>query len=300
MKKLMYATKSWKILQKDYLSRDLYTMHLQKLHDLLKQNVSGYSFEEMTIHYGFISHAAMQMSIANYMQRGTFENAECYFYLASVAKATSDNLWIANPHKQVQQGQDIQLDCILAAVISGCLSSAIDMLEKTRKTFAGVHGHPTKSRKDSQQNDQRKKRILLELDFYENLLQNRDEQAQQLISELKMVHSDTLFLQVINTFFEQDSSQFFDALVQHMKEFRKNPYAGELNYFVLFMEILYQARNCCELLDLADAPAMLLKLPKCDPMQIEKRAGIILPTLEVDKLLKLIDKSKIGPQFKPY
>ena len=137
MKKIIFATKGWKTLQRDYMSQDLYTMHLQKLHTYLQQDVSNYSFEEMIIHYGFISHATMQASISNYMQTGAVENAECYFYLAARAKAISDNLWIANPHSQkhLSQGQEVQLDCIMAAVLSGCTSAAVDMLEKTKKTF---------------------------------------------------------------------------------------------------------------------------------------------------------------------
>lgn len=122
-------------MQKDYISRDMQTFHLQKLHTFLQQDISGYSFEEAIIHYGFISHAAMQSRIAAYMQTETFENAEYFFFLASKAKAASDKLWIANPHKQPQQGQEIQLDCVLAAVMSGCTSDTIDMLDKTRMTL---------------------------------------------------------------------------------------------------------------------------------------------------------------------
>ena len=113
MKKIIFATKGWKSLQKDYVSEDIHAVLLQKLHAFLQRDISNYSFEEMTIHYGFISHAAMQTCIANYMQTGTVENAEYYLYLAARAKATSDNLWIANPHSQkyLSQGQEVQLDC---------------------------------------------------------------------------------------------------------------------------------------------------------------------------------------------
>ena len=302
MKKIIFATKGWKTLQKDYVSQDLHTMHLQKLHTYLQQDVSNYSFEEMIIHYGCISHAAMQTSIANYMQTGTVENAECYFYLAARAKATSDSLWIANPHsqKQLPQGQEVPLDCIMAAVLSGYTSAAIDILEKTRMTFDYVQQQPNRNRKDCQQNEKRKTRILLEIDFYESLLNNSDEQAYQLLSGLDNLHHDTLMLQVMHSFLEQDNERFLESLVQHMKEFRNTPYTGELNYFVLIMEALYQKRKNYNLLDFADAPASLLKLPECEPMSIEKNLGIHCPSFDINELLKIIDKNKIGPKFKQY
>ena len=56
MKKIIFATKGWKTLQRDYMSQDLYTMHLQKLHTYLQQDVSNYSFEEMIIHYTDYEH----------------------------------------------------------------------------------------------------------------------------------------------------------------------------------------------------------------------------------------------------
>lgn len=300
MKKIIFATKGWKDLQKDYILRDLHTMHLQKLHKYLQQDVSNYSFEEMIIHYGFISHAAMQVSISEYMQTENIENAECYFYLASKAKAISDNLWIANPHKQPQQGQEIQLDCIMAAVLSGCDSAAIDILEKTRMTFLNEQQLPNKGRKDNQQDEKRKKRVLLEIDFYESLLKSNYELAYQLLSDLDNLHHDTLMLQVMHTFFEQDSVKFTEALVQHVKEFRNTPYPQELNYFVLLMEALYQKRKSFDPLDFADAPASLLKLSECDPTQIEKKIGIQIPSFDLNELMKAIDKSKIGPKFMQY
>lgn len=302
MKKIIFATKGWKTLQKDYVSRDLHTMNLQKLHTFLQQDGSNYSFEEMIIHYGFISHAAIQTSVANYIQTGTVENAECYFYLAARAKATSDNLWIANPHsqKQLPQGQDIQLDCVMAAVLSGCTSAAVDMLKKTRKTFEHEQQQPNRSRKDCQQDEKRKKRVLLEIDFYESLLNGNDEQAYQLLSDLDSYHHDTLVLQVMHTFLEQDNERFGEALVQHLKEFRNTPYPGELDYFVLVMEALYQKRASYNPFDFADAPALLLKLPECDPTLIEKNLRIHCPSFDVNELLKSIDKNKVGPEFMQY
>ncbi len=300
MKKIMFATKGWKTLQKDYISRDLHTVHLQKLYSFLQQDVSGYSFEEMIIYYGFISHSATQASIAGYMQTGTFENAENYFYLAAKAKETSDVLWIANPHKQAQQGQEVQLDCLMTATLSGCSSSAIDMLEKTQMTLEQEEKQPNKSRKDYQQSEKRKKRISLEIDFYESLLKCNDEQAQQLLSALDEFHHDTPMLQIMHAFFERDTEQFGEALVQHMKDFRNTPYPGELNYFALVMEALYLKRNHYDPLDFADAPALLLKLPECNPALVEEKIGLRLPSFDVSELLKLIDKSKIGPMFKQY
>ena len=300
MKRMIFATIGWKSLQKDYISRDMQTFHLQKLYTFLQQDISGYSFEEAIIHYGFISHAAMQSRIAAYMQTETFENAEYFFFLASKAKATSDKLWIANPHKQPQQGQEIQLDCVLVAVMSGCTSDAIDMLDKTRMALEQEQKQSNKSRRDHQQDEQRKEQISLEIDVYKNLMQNNDEQVRQLLPKLEAVHYDVLFIQAVQAFLEQNSELFLEMLAQHMKEFRKNPYAGELNHFVLLMEALYQKHNRLELLDLADAPAAMLNLPECDPTLVEEKTGIVLPLFEVDEILKVIDKNKIGPKFKQY
>ena len=280
--------------------RDLHTVHSQKLHNFLQQDVSGYSFEEIVIHYGFIGHSAAQTSIAGYIQTGTFENAENYFYLAAKANEISDKLWIANPHKQPQQGQEIQFDRLMAAVLSGCTSSAIDMLEKARMTFEEEPKQPGKSRKDCQQSEKRKKRISLEIDFYESLLRNDDEKAHQLLPELDEFHPDTPMLHAMHAFFEQDSEQFTQALIQHMKEFRNTPYPEELNCFVLVIEALYLKRKNFDPLDLADAPALLLKLPECNPALVEERIGLHLPSFDVGELLKMIDKEKIGPKFKQY
>lgn len=302
MKKIIFATKGWKSLQKDYVSEDIHAVHLQKLHAFLQMDISNYSFEEMTIHYGFISHAAMQTCIANYMQTRTVENAEYYLYLAARAKATSDNLWIANPHSQkyLSQGQEVQLDCIMAAVLSGYTSAAVDMLDKTKRTFEHGQQQPSKSRKDRQQDEKRKERIILETDFYKNLLIGNDEQAYQLLSAIDSLHHDTLVLQVMHALFERDNERFADVLVQHLKEFRNTPYTGELDYFVLIMEALYQKRTNYNPLDFADAPALMLKLPECEPTQIEKNLGICCPSFDINELLKLIDKNKVGPKFMQY
>jgi len=300
MKKIVFAAKGWKTLQKDYISRDLHAVHLQKLHGFLQQDVSGCSFEEMTIHYGFISHAAAQTSIAAYMQTGTFENAESYFYLAARAKETSDQLWAANPHKQAQQGQEVPMDCLLTAILSGCTSSAVSMLEKIRATLEHEEHRSDRSRKDFRQNEDRKKRISLEIDFYKSLLQSSYEQAGTLLSELNGLLHDTPMLQVMYAFLEQDDGRFSEAIVQHMKSFRDTPYPMELNYFVLVMEALYRKRKDYDPLDFADAPALLLKLPECSPMTVEEKIGVHLPSFDISELLKAIDKNKIGPMFQQY
>lgn len=300
MRKMIYATKGWKGLQKYCISENQHKMHLQKLHAYLQQDVSGYSFEEATIHYGFISHAALQTCVTDYIQSGTLENAEYYFYLASRAAATRDKLWIANPHKQPQQGQEIQLDIIMAAALSGCINAAIDILEKTRLTLELDPVQPVKSRRDAQKNESRRKRISLEIDFYENILQNNDTQARQLMLELENLHHNDLLMQVIRTFLDQNDEQFTEALVLHMKEFRGLPYPEALNCFVILMEALYLKRTHFEPLDLADAPASLLRLPEYDPMQLEEETGIVLPTFDVNRLLDVIDQKTIGPKFKQY
>ncbi len=300
MRRIMFASKGWKTLQEDYISEDSHGMHLEKLHLYLQRDISGYSYEEMTIHYGFLSHSALQTAVAAYMQTGTVEHAEHYFYLAARAKAAGDALWAANPHpqKRPQQGLEIPLDCVMAAVLSGCVPAALGMLEKIRLTFEMEP--PGKHRGNSRQDETRKGRILLETNFYESLLNADDERAGRLLPDLEALSCDTLALQVMRAFLEQDQERFLDALIQHMKEFRKTPYPEELNYFVLIMEALYQRRSPLDPLDLADAPASLVKLPECDPALAEERLGVRFPSFDVEALLEKIDKKKIGPMFKKY
>lgn len=298
--KIIFAAKGWKSLKEDYIARDLHTMHIQKLHTLLQQDVSGYSFEEMIIHYAAISFSALYAAVAGYMQAGTLENAEAYFYLASMAKQTSGGLLTANPRKQIQRGWEVPLDSLTAAVLCGCIPAAAGMLETTRMTLAYEQKQPGRSRKDQQQNERRKQRISLETTFYENLLNGNDEQARRLLPELEGLQADALQLQVLRAFLERDREPFLEALTQHMKAFRSPPYPGELNYFVLLMEALYQKRDSLDPLDLADAPAALLRLPECSPDRTEEALGIRLPECRPDQLLKVIDPSKTGPKFKQY
>jgi len=130
--------------------------------------------------------------------------------------------------------------------------------------------------KDSQQNEKWKKRISLEIDFYESLLKCNDEQVRQLLPVLDEFHHDIPVLRVMHTFFERDNEQFWKALVQHMKDFWNISYPGELNYFALVMEVLYLKRNRYDPLDFADAPALLLKLPECNPALVGEKIGLSL------------------------
>lgn len=300
MGKMVYAAKGWKSLQKDYIARDLLALQTEKLNTVLREDISGFSFEEMTIHYTAMGHAAMQVGIAGYVQTGSLENAESYFCLASLAKRTGGRLLTANPHKQISQGHRIPLDYAALAVLCGCDSIAIDILETTALTFEYAQKQPQKSRRDQRQNDLQNQRVLLEIEFYTNLLQNRDAAAVQLLPKLDELPGEGLTLQAMRAFSELDNDRFFDALLQHMKAFRSTPYPEELNYFVLLMEALYQKRKPCRSLDLADAPAALLELPACDPERLEEKLGIPLPVFDMDVLLGKIDPNKTGPKFKQY
>ena len=142
MGKMVYAAKGWKRLQKDYIAQDLLALNTKKLTAILREDISGFSFEEMTIHYGAVSHAAMLIGIAGYVQAGSFENAEYYFCLSSLAKRTGNRLLTANPRRQIFQGHKIPLDNVALAVLCGCGSIAIDILETTALTFEYARKQP--------------------------------------------------------------------------------------------------------------------------------------------------------------
>lgn len=173
------------------------------------------------------------------------------------------------------------------------------MLEKVRQTFEHEQ-QSNRSRNDCQQADKRKKRILLEIDFYESLLSGNDEPANQVLADLKAIHHDAFVLQVLHAFLAQDNEQFGEALIGHLQAFRNTPYAEEMDYFVLVMESLYQKRTNYAPLDFADAPALFLDLPECEVALIEKNLNISCPSFDIETLLPSIDKDKIGPKFKPY
>ena len=89
MKKLLYASKGWKKLQKEYIDENCFALHSQKLAAVSPQDVTGFSYEEMVIHYGFIWSSALNCGIDQYMQTGSFANMEDYFCLASKARQIS-------------------------------------------------------------------------------------------------------------------------------------------------------------------------------------------------------------------
>ena len=59
MKKLLYASKGWKKLQKEYIDENCFAQRSQKLAAVSQQDVTGFSYEEMIIHYGFIWSSAL-------------------------------------------------------------------------------------------------------------------------------------------------------------------------------------------------------------------------------------------------
>lgn len=300
MKKLIFAASGWKKLQKDYIEKDLRALNVRRLHKVLEEDLSGYSFEEAVIHYTAMSLSAMMTGVAGYMQEGTLEHAEYYFYLSVMAKLSASQLMIANPHKQAEQAQEIQMDCMALAILSGCVPAALGLLDAAETILEQEQKQSDRNQKNRQQAVNRRKRISLETAFYRSLLQNNDEKARSLLSDLSEFRPDDPFMQVLRAFFSQDDEAFSNALIQHMKEFRNTPYPGELNYFVLFMEALYQKRRSAAALDFADAPAALLKLPECDPTRTKEAIGIDLPGFGLDDILRVLDKNKIGPKFKQY
>ena len=86
MKKLLYASKGWKKLQKEYIDENCFAQRSQKLAAVSQQDVTGFSYEEMIIHYGFIWSSALNCGIDQYVQTGSFANMEDYFCLASKAR----------------------------------------------------------------------------------------------------------------------------------------------------------------------------------------------------------------------
>lgn len=291
MRKLLYASKGWKKLQKEYIERDYFALHSQKLAAVSPQDVTSFSYEEMVIHYGFISNFALNCGIDQYVQTGSFANMELYFYLASKARQISGVFWERNPHKKIPPSTNFQIqwDILLAEVLCGQTSAAEALLAESR----------TKLTYD--ENNARKKRRSLEIDLYEQLLREEVQQARQSLVELsKSQTSQPLEFSVLNAFLERDCVQFTEAITAHMRDYRLQAYPEAINYFVLFMETLFQKCSDFQPIDAADAPSAMLCLPPCDPTAVGEKLNITLPSFDIDWLMKAVDPDKIGPQFKQY
>lgn len=283
---MLFASKGWKRQQQDCIDRDLQSFHYDKLSKLSQQNISGYSFEEMIIHYGFISHAATQYTIAKYVQTGSLVDAEYYLSLATKAKQTSNMLVEQNPHRASKQATPIQIENIAIAVLCNLKSDAINMAETSVASLK------------YEQNLKQQRKIAIEVNLYKSLLQNKDQEVLQYIQELDVINYDPLILAVLHAYSEKDPNLFTDALIHHMREFRSNPYPEDINYFVLLMEALFLQRTPFQALNLADAPVELLSLPVCDFSLLNEKIGLSIPSFELTEILKLVDKNKVGPDRK--
>lgn len=129
MKRTAYASRGWKTLQADYIKRDLHALHVQKLHSRLSKDISGVSLEEAAIHYDFLSHSAICIPAARYIQTGVLEHAESYFCLSTLAKQTSFGLLAHNPRWESERTSKLQMpDSITAAVLCGLTPAALNLL----------------------------------------------------------------------------------------------------------------------------------------------------------------------------
>ena len=291
MKKLLYASKGWKRLQKEYIDQDCFALRSQKLAAVSQQDVTGFSYEEMVIHYGFIWNSALNCGIDQYVQTGSFTNMEVYFCLASKARQISSVFWERNPHKKIPTSVNFPIpwDILTAEILCGRTSSAEALLAESRAKLA------------YEQNRAIKKRRAIEIDLYEQLLREDTQQARQSLAELSKAQSSlSPELLVLNTFLAQDCVQFTEAITAHIRDYRLQAYPEAINYFVLFMEALFQKHGDFQPIDTADAPSAMLCLPPCDPTTMGEKLNITLPSFDLDWLMKAVDPVKVGPQFKQY
>ena len=294
MRKLLYASKGWKKLQKEYIDQDYFALSSQKLAAVSQQDVTGFSYEEMVIHYGFIWNSALDCGIDQYVQTGSFANMETYFCLASKARQISCIFWECNPHKKIPTSANfpIQWNILTAGILCGQTSAAEALLAESRTKLA------------YEQNRVIKKRRSIEIDLYEQLLRGDTQQARQSLAELnKAQTSPSSELLVLNTFLAQDCVQFTEAITAHIRDYRLQAYPEAIeaiNYFVLFMEALFQKCGDFQPIDTADAPSAMLRLPPCDPATMGEKLNITLPSFDLDWLMKVVDPIKVGPQFKQY
>ena len=305
MKRIIYATKGWKKLQASYIQAQLHMIHTHKLQALLPLDVSGFGFRQAASHYTLVSHAAACAAVAGYMEAGTWENAESYFCLSTLAKRTARGILEHDPTWEFERVSKLQmLDNITAAVLCGLTPAALDLLASDRLALGREkvpmwNGQPD-TRIDKKQEARRKQRRALEIGLFENLLRQEDEPARAALEELDGLQYDPLNSQVIHALLDQDGPEFADAVVLHMREFRSGPDAQELNDFVLLMEALYLKRGPCQLPDLADAPAALLALPECGPSRLEEVIGGPIPVFDIEAVLPKIDPNRRDWKIQQY
>lgn len=305
MRRIKYAAKSWERLKLDYIHGQLHMIHTHKLQALLPLDISGFGFRQAASHYTLMSHSAACAAVAGYMEAGTWENAEFYFHLSTLAKQTARGILEHDPSWEFERVSRLQmLDNITAAVLCGLTSAALNLLASDRLALGREktpmwNGRPD-TRIDRKQEQRRKQRRALEIGLFEKLLRQEDGGARAALEELDGLQYDPLASQVIHALLDQDGPRFADAVVLHMREFRSGPDAQELNDFVLLMEALYLKRGPCRLPDLADAPAALLALPECEPARLEEVIGGPLPVFDIEAVLSKIDPDKTGWKIQQY
>lgn len=304
MKRILSISRGWKQLQQELIDQNLHAQRLQKLHTLLEQEVTGYSLDELAIHYHTLSFFALHTAVTQYVQTGGLAHAEAYLLLSTLARQTGYGLSLRKPGREFERASSLPLDGLATAVLCGQVPAAEDLLETaqialSREKVPLWNGRPD-TRVDQRQEQRRKQRLSLEIGLYEHLLRGEDVQAQALLPQLEAYYANTPVLSVLTSFVERDNKGFTDALILHMREFRRTAYPEELNFFVLLMEALYQTRQRFMPLNLADAPAGLLCLPDCDLTQLEAVLGKPLPCFDVEALVRLADPAKTGPDAKQY
>ncbi len=302
MPKLVYATRGWKKLQREYIADDLHTLRRGKLDELLlRRESSGFSCEEAVMYYASLSFLSAQCAVSRYMQTGVLDQAACWFCLSAEARRTADALLPHNPRREAARVAALPADDLAAALLCGNLPAALDRLDAVRAALdlekAPSQGGRPPSRTDQRQDQRRRQRLTLACDLYGNLLQDRDSQAREALPALDGLGWDPLCSRCLHALLEGDGAGFTDALSQHMRDFRAAPTPGELNCAVLFWEGLWQRRGGTPPLDLADAPRALLDLPPCDPSQLSETLGLPLPSFDPALILQHVDINRVGPRF---
>ena len=127
------------------------------------------------------------------------------------------------------------------------------------------------------------------------------QQARQSLAELSKSHAcSSPEFPILDAFLAQDCARFTEAITAHIRDYRLQAYPEAINYFVLFMEALFQKCGDFQPIDTADAPSAMLRLPPCDPATMGEKLNITLPSFDLDWLMKAVDPIKVGPQFKQY
>lgn len=303
MAQMLYATRGWKKLQKEYAADNLYALRRKKLDALLTQPITGLSCEEIVIHYTSLSFLAMHCAVSAYMQDESLSQAEHWLCLSAQARGIVSAILPRNPRWEPALVKALPMEDLTAALLCGQLQGALDALRLIpaaleREKIPLWNGKPD-TRIDQKQERCRKHLLLLQCDLYNGLLQGDAPQARQALAQLNALPWSPIAAQALLALLEHDTASFTAALTLHMKDFRATPYPGELNYTVLFWEALWQRQGGEPPINLADAPAALLKLPASDPRRLSEALCLPLPPLEADVVWNCVDLTKAGPKCRP-